>query len=136
MGDVDAARIIYFAAPQHWQEAVFTGWLAALGRPLSALLDEGCAVPVVSCTTDFLVPLVLDDRIRLELWTQHVGRTSFGVRCDVTRPRDGLLCVRLTTRHVWARMGGAGDEERVRAQDLPGWLRAALEQAGPTEGAA
>jgi hypothetical protein len=34
MGDVDAAGILYSAAPYRWMEELFTGWLKGVDRPV------------------------------------------------------------------------------------------------------
>lgn len=125
LGDVDAARIIYFLAPQRWHEELFTGWLQDIGHPLVELIDEGFAVPTVSCSAEYYHPLQLDDWVRLELRSHHVGRSSFAVRCHMYRRSDGLLCVQTSSWHAWARLGGR-DSGGVRAYPLPDWLRAAL----------
>lgn len=125
MGDVDAARIIYFVAPQRWQEALFTGWLQETGHPLSDMIADGHAVPTVSCTADYLSPLRLDDRVRLELRAGHVGRSSFSVQCDVLRQPDRTLAVRVVSSHVWARFSD-GPDGGVEAEPMPQWLRDAL----------
>lgn len=125
MGDVDAARIIYFAAPQRWQEALFTQWLQQIGRPLVGLIDAGYAVPTVAVKADYHSPLRLDDWVSLELYANHIGRTSFSVRCEMFRRSDSALCVRVTTWHVWARVPASGSET-VQPLPLPDWLRSAL----------
>jgi YbgC/YbaW family acyl-CoA thioester hydrolase len=122
MGDVDAARIIFFVAPMGWQEAAFTGWLHDSGYPLSSLIEAGQSCPTISVKTDFLVPLVLDDWVRLELWPNHLGNRSFSLRTDVYRTSDERLCVQMMTWHVWADMGN-DVHDRVKAVALPAWLR-------------
>jgi acyl-CoA thioesterase FadM len=132
MGDVDAARIIYFVAPYRWQEALFTGWLQTIGHPLVDLIGTGYAVPTVSCTADYLHALRLDDWVRLELRADHIGESSFRVRCDMVRVSDETPCVRTLSSHVWAALAD-GPEGRVRAEPMPDWLRNAL-SGGETEG--
>lgn len=131
MGDVDAARIIYFVAPQRWKEWLFTGWLQEIGRPLVSLIEGGHAVPTVSTRAEYHAPLRLDDHVRAELHAERAGRSSFSVRGLFFRTSDDVLCVEVTSSHVWARIDGGGSRP-VQSEPLPDWLRVALTSSMPT----
>lgn len=126
MGDVDAAGILYFAAPYRWLEESFTGWLQQLGRPLSQILRTGAGCPCVTSATSYDVPLVLDDELELTLRPSSAGTSSFSVTVEVTRRRDGVVAVRSTAWHVWSQFDGHGDPPVVLPAPMPGWLREAL----------
>ena len=126
MADVDAAGILYFATPYRWQELLFTGWMHAIGHPVSELLGSGNGCPAVRSSCEYLRPLRLDDFVRCELTCEDTGRTSFEIGVRGCEEASGELAVQTATRHVWVE-GGASTE-------LPEWLRSALTHAGPPVG--
>jgi acyl-CoA thioesterase FadM len=118
MADVDAAGILYFATPYRWQELLFTGWMHAIGHPVSALLESGNGCPAVRSSCEYLRPLRLDDFVRCELACEDAGRTSFEIGMLGYHEASGELAVQTATRHVWVENGVAAP--------MPDWLRAAL----------
>jgi len=132
LSEVDAAGILYFAAPYRWLEESFTGWLKDIGRPLSVLLRQGSGCPCVTSAASYGVPLVLDDEISVSLRASSVGTTSFSVTMEATRLPDGPLAVRASGWHVWSRFDGRGETPTVAPEPLPDWLRTALSVAPPT----
>ena len=129
MGDVDAAGILYFAAPYRWLEEAFTGWLKQVGHPLGASLREGSGCPCVTSATSYSVPLVLDDEIDLSLRASSIGTTSFSVTVEAVRPSDGAVAVRSTAWHVWSQFDGQAEVPVVVPVPLPDWLRKELAEA-------
>jgi YbgC/YbaW family acyl-CoA thioester hydrolase len=123
MADVDGARIIYYAAPYRWHEALFTGWLADAGHPLGAMLEGGVSCPCVTSGATYLRPLHLDDQLELELIAERVGRSSMVLRTDV-RTSDGELAVRVTNTHVWTEFETNG---ALRSMSVPAWMRAVFD---------
>jgi YbgC/YbaW family acyl-CoA thioester hydrolase len=119
MADVDAARVIYYAAPYRWHEALFTGWLAEVGHPLGLMLESGVSCPCVRSGATYHRPLHLDDLVDLELVADRVGRTSMVLRTDV-RTREGELAVQVTNTLVWTELGADGS---VGAVTVPTWMR-------------
>jgi acyl-CoA thioesterase FadM len=118
MADVDAASILYFATPYRWQELLFTGWMHAIGHPVSGLLGSGNGCPAVKSSATYLRPLRLDDLVRCQLSCEEIGRTSFEVSMRGYAEASGELAVQTWTRHVWV--------SRDAATPLPDWLRSAL----------
>lgn len=82
MGDVDAAGILYFAAPYRWLEELFTGWLKDAGHPVSAMLRSQVACPCVASAATYLAPLSLDDEITLTLQPSSVEHRHHLLRGD------------------------------------------------------
>jgi YbgC/YbaW family acyl-CoA thioester hydrolase len=119
MADVDAARVIYYAAPYRWHEALFTGWLAEVGHPLGLMLESGVSCPCVRSGATYHRPLHLDDLVDLELVAERVGRTSMVLRTDV-RTSDGELAVQVTNTLVWTELGTNGS---LSAVAVPTWMR-------------
>lgn len=127
MADVDAARIIYYTAPYRWHESLFTRWLAGVGRPLSAMIEEGLACPVVRSEAEYRRPLGLDDVVEIDLVVERLGRSSMVLRMDGRR-REGELAVVVRNTNVWARRDGDGP---LRTVPVPDWMQAAaIEPSG------
>lgn len=127
MAEVDAAGLIYFAAPMPWAERLFSDWLADLGYTTRALFQSGAAYPVVDAHVEYLAPLALDDVVRLELSAQRIGTKSFVLRTQAVRTRDAAVCVRVELVHVYV-TGLGGD---LQSATLPGWLTACLRGERP-----
>jgi acyl-CoA thioesterase FadM len=122
MADVDAASILYFATPYRWQELLFTGWMHAIGHPVSGLLGSGGGCPAIRSSCSYLLPLRLDDFVRCELTCEEIGRTSFEIGMRGFKEAGGALAVETRTRHVWVENGASAP--------LPDWLRSALTDGG------
>lgn len=129
MGDVDAAGILYFAAPYPWLEDAFTGWLKQCGHPLSSLLSNGFGCPCVTSATSYHVPLVLDDELSVSLNASSIGRTSFSITIEARRVGDQTVAVRSTAWHVWSEFDGYAVPPAIRPATLPKWLDNALRAA-------
>lgn len=129
MGDVDAAGILYFAAPYRWLEHAFTGWLNQVGHSLSAQLREGFGCPCVTSATWYGLPLMLDDEIELRLLPSTVGRTSFSVTMEAARAVSGAVAIRSTAWHVWSSLDGPLEARVVTPLPMPEWLRRELAEA-------
>jgi acyl-CoA thioesterase FadM len=121
MHDVDAAGILYFAAPYEWHEGMWTGVLADRGYPLSEQLASGYGGPTVASSATYLAPVSLDTKLSCRLFTSHVGARSFGMQMDAALA-NGTIAVSVTTRHVWC----AFSEGTLQAVPLPDWLRELL----------
>jgi YbgC/YbaW family acyl-CoA thioester hydrolase len=124
MADVDSAQILYFASPFRWLEAQFTDFLAEIGRPLSGLLAQGLGMPIVKSSCEYLLPLSLDDVVEQQLVAEHVGRTSFSIRCDIGPPPE--IAVRVSATYVWGESQAGAHAGRFRPSPVPDWLRSAL----------
>jgi YbgC/YbaW family acyl-CoA thioester hydrolase len=131
MADVDAARILYFAAPFRWVEELYTSWLAELGHPVSEMLRERMSTPAVSSRCDYEHPLRLDDRFTIALRAGRVGTSSFSVVGEVTLEPSRVHCVRVEVVHVWAAFDERREATRLDVSPLPRWLRHALGSPAP-----
>jgi acyl-CoA thioesterase FadM len=118
MGDVDAAGLLYVAVPYAWQEGMWTSVLYEHGHGLSGLMADGNACPVVASSATYLSPVSLDSMLVCRLYADHIGRSSFGVRMNASRP-DGTIALSVSTRHVWSELRAAS----LESAPLPRWLR-------------
>lgn len=129
MASVDAAGIIYFAAPLPWAEGLFTDWLADHGHPMTRILAHGAAFPIVESQTSYRVPLRLDDLVDLELSAAAVGERSFTMRTRMSRATDGVVAVEVRLVHVFV----SGLQAQMRATTIPPWLRSCLAAGEPAD---
>ncbi|WP_179129035.1 acyl-CoA thioesterase [Arthrobacter sp. 49Tsu3.1M3] len=106
LGDVDAARVIYFPAVFRWHEYNFSEWLALRYKPLSELLASGFGLPVVNCSATYTTSIRQDDVVRLDSWVADVGESSFTFGTSVLSGDDTASTVE--TRHVWVKIAHDG----------------------------
>ncbi len=96
---VDAAGILFFAHVFTHAHDAYAAFMAHLGWPLKALLDENTlAIPLGHAAADYHHPLHLDERVQIQLGITAIGVSSFSCRHDFLVERQ--LCVRVSTRHV------------------------------------
>lgn len=101
MGDTDAAGVIYFAAPLHWAERMFTEYLAEIGEGTSAMLRDGRGFPLVHMDVDYFTPFRLDDRVVARLWIDARTTKSFTWLIEFSPPEGPTaIRVRLTQVHI------------------------------------
>jgi acyl-CoA thioesterase FadM len=128
MSDVDAAGIVYFAAPYRWLEDLFSGWLTMIGHPLRDMLRSasGCC-PSVASAAHYTAPLTLDDEVSLALYPSSIGRTSFSVTAVANKIGERTIALRASSWHVWGTIDhGPVGATTIRPQPLPAWLREGL----------
>jgi YbgC/YbaW family acyl-CoA thioester hydrolase len=116
--DVDPWAI-HYSRYTEWMDRGLMQLLRQVGHPLSRIMSEGYAFPVVSCRLDCLTPVGLDDRLRLLTAVGRLGRTSLTMSYRFTRLRpDGseVLAAYGETVHVCV------DRAARRPRPLPEWL--------------
>lgn len=130
MADVDAAGIIYFASAFRWAERLSTTWFRNIEHPYSRLFTEGIATPAVNAQADYKSHIKLDDHLRLELSTAHIGTSSYTLRCEAFVADSTTHAVETRITHVYTRFSRPthGDAEgQTLAEALPDWLREGLQ---------
>ena len=118
MSDVDLVQVNY-TRMFLWMDHGFTQLLQDLEHPLSTLLQQGWATPVVDSHCNHLRPVTFEDEFDLVTRVIDVGRSSFVVGHDFI-DATGLFA-RGECRHVWIRT-----HPRHTAVEVPYWLRQAL----------
>lgn len=98
MQDVDAARI-HFASVFNYFDRNETQLCAALGVPISAMLANGLAMPVVAVNCEYLDAFGLDDQVRVVSRVVDIGRSSLKIGHSVSTP-EGKDLARATITHV------------------------------------
>jgi acyl-CoA thioester hydrolase len=100
MADVDAAQILFYAAPLMWAERMMTAWRRESGFPLSRMLAESRGSPVVRTEVLYHRPLRLDDEVAGALWLKGRSRRSFTLLSCFTAGADGPLAVEVSVTQV------------------------------------
>jgi YbgC/YbaW family acyl-CoA thioester hydrolase len=129
LGDVDAARVIYFAAVFRWHEYSFSEWLAAQFMPLSKIFATGFGLPIVESSATYLVPIRQDDHVTLQSWVSDISASSFTF-CT-TMNNEGTEAGTVKTRHVWVQIAPDGSFART---DIPADFRTLLQVMTPPSG--
>ncbi|MGW2052011.1 acyl-CoA thioesterase [Streptomyces sp. NPDC001858] len=124
VGDTDAARVIYFAAPTRWAERMSSEWLADVGFPTSKMLAAGFGLPAVHCELSYHSPLRLDDELDATLWLDRLSTRSLTFRSDFARVGAPKPAVHMRLTQVYVRTSGAAPE----SLPLPEGLVARLEE--------
>ena len=132
MGDTDAAQIIYFGAPVRWAERLFTGYLAEIGLPTSAVLASGRGMPAVDMHVTYRQPLRLDDEVRGELRVHRRSARSITWQCDFFKIGESLLAVRVVTTQVSVKMANGRPSPVLLPAELVSRLDSTTGGAGPT----
>jgi acyl-CoA thioester hydrolase len=137
MGDTDAAQIIYFGAPVRWAERLFTGYLADIGLPTSAVLASGRGFPAVELNVTYRRPLRLDDEVRGELRVNRRSARSVTWQCDFFAASQGAgsqaLAVRVLTTQVSVQLADGQPSSVTLPPELVSRLDSSPEEPGMTE---
>jgi 4-hydroxybenzoyl-CoA thioesterase len=122
-GDIDAAGIVYFPRFfEYCHEALEALFNTLPGGYAALTMQRRLGVPTVHLSGDFRAPMRYGDVCVVRVEVTRLGRSSITFRHVLTRAHDGVVCAEL--RHVVA----LSDLDALRAVDLPGEVRALLEQ--------
>jgi acyl-CoA thioester hydrolase len=91
--ETDAAGVVYYANYLVYFEVARVEALRAAGMPIAAVEERGVVLPAVSATCTYHSPAHVDDLLDVAMWTEHVGRASFGFRYEVRRVGDGTVAL-------------------------------------------
>ncbi len=117
--DTDAAGVIYFARLLERAHEAYEAYLESLGLPLQSWLAQGPQLPLVHAEADFLAPMGLGRKVRVQLSLAALGRSSFTLGY-VFSAENGEPLARARTVHVAL--------NNAEAVELPESLRSELER--------
>jgi YbgC/YbaW family acyl-CoA thioester hydrolase len=122
--ETDAAGVVYYSNYFVYFEVARVESLRAVGMPITEVERRGVILPAVSANCTYHSPAHVDDLLEVAMWTEHVGRASFGFGYEVRRVAEG----------------GAGPAPSGDADPAPGGAAivagaAAAGDADPTPGA-
>ena len=86
--DTDAGGVVYYANYLRWLEMARTDWLAQLGTPVTAYLEQGVLFAVVRAEIDYHKPAVLGDEVEVTVQPVRLRRVRFTLEQDVFRCTD------------------------------------------------
>ena len=87
--ETDAAGVVYYANYLVYFEVARVEALRAVGMPITEVERRGVILPAVNARCTYHNPAHVDDLLEVAMWTDHVGRASFGFRYEVRRVGDG-----------------------------------------------
>jgi acyl-CoA thioester hydrolase len=91
--ETDAAGVVYYANYLVYFEVARVESLRAVGMPITEVERRGVLLPAVSANCTYHSPAHVDDLLDVAMWTDHVGRASFGFGYEVRRVADGAAGV-------------------------------------------
>ncbi|MCC7546724.1 MAG: tol-pal system-associated acyl-CoA thioesterase [Burkholderiales bacterium] len=122
--DTDAGGVVYHANYLNFFERARTEWLRHLGYDLRAMAQAGHLFIVRRLELRFLRPALLDDRLRVSVEVEHVGRAQLTLRQRACRDAQDLVEASVNLACV---EGGS-----FRPTALPGTLYAELAPSAST----
>ena len=79
--------MVYYANYLVYFEVARVEALRAVGMPIAEVERRGVILPAVSAGCTYHSPAHVDDLLDVAMWTDHVGRASFGFGYEVRRVR-------------------------------------------------
>jgi len=118
--DIDYAGHVSNIVYLRWMETARTKLLEAAGKPVQELLREGI-VPILAGTTiEYKRPILLDDRVRVEIWLSRMRGVTARIEVRFFDGEERLAA------SGWHR-GVFIDARTKRPLRVPPTLRSALE---------
>ncbi len=87
--ETDAAGVVYYSNYLVYFEVARVESLRAVGMPITEVERRGVILPAVSASCTYHSPAHVDDLLEVAMWTEHVGRASFGFGYEVRRVAEG-----------------------------------------------
>ena len=87
--ETDAAGVVYYSNYLVYFEVARVEALRAVGMPITEVERRGVILPAVSANCTYHSPAHVDDLLEVAMWTEHVGRASFGFGYEVRRVAEG-----------------------------------------------
>ena len=111
--ETDAAGVVYYSNYLVYFEVARVESLRAVGMPITEVERRGVILPAVSANCTYHSPAHVDDLLEVAMWTEHVGRASFGFGYEVRRVAEG---------GAGPAPGGAADPANGAVAPAPGEL--------------
>ena len=111
--ETDAAGVVYYSNYFVYFEVARVESLRAVGMPITEVERRGVILPAVSAHCTYHSPAHVDDLLEVAMWTDHVGRASFGFGYEVRRVADGV-----SAAHQASAGGAAVAREPIAADKL------------------
>jgi 1,4-dihydroxy-2-naphthoyl-CoA hydrolase len=99
LGDTDAAGIMFFANIFDKIHEAYESFLSEVDLSISKILGSQWALPIVRTESEYFQPLLLDEKIEIQISLEKMGETSFLLKYEVMN-ENGDLCCQAYTLHV------------------------------------
>ena len=120
--EVDQAGVVFNAWYLAWCDDARMAYLQSRGHGLAQADADGAFPLVRHAEVEWLASLSAGDRAAIAVRPVRVGGTSFTLRHEISRSRDGLLCAVVTVTYVTV------DLPTRTKREVPLSLRAALDE--------
>ncbi len=118
--ETDAAGRLFFAHQLKLAHDAYEAFLQTSGLPLAIIvLDRPYDLPIVHAESDYMAPLFVGDKIRIDLTVERIGNSSFTLAYDFWG-QNGRPVGRAKTVHV------AVDSKTGETMALPKEIRQLL----------
>jgi acyl-CoA thioester hydrolase len=121
-GETDAAAIVFYPNYFRWFDEATHALFLDIGYPISAMMSDGYAVPIIEVRGQFRTALHYGDDLSIESRVAEVRTRSF--RVDHTVSRAGQIVSEGYEVRIWVRLAGQGGE--LQPEVLPDDLRERL----------
>lgn len=120
-GETDAAAIVYYPNYFRWFDRGTHDLFAEIGYPISALLRQGNATPLVDAGARFRSALAFGDEVSIESRVTEVQTRTFRIEHTVRRG-ERVVCEGYEVR-IWVRLANDGS---LVGERIPDDLRTVL----------
>ena len=119
--DIDGARVIFFTRPLEFFHDLMMEFLAERGYPFSQVMEQDeWLMPLRHTEADYLAPLRMGDRVRVELVRVEMDETEAAFGFRMLRQSDNRVAAVGQTIHVCV------DAKTFRRKPFPEEVRRAL----------
>jgi YbgC/YbaW family acyl-CoA thioester hydrolase len=116
-GETDTAGIIFYPNYYRWFDRATHELFRAAGMPISELIKQGYAHPILETGSRFLQPLFYDDAVTLETTIVELKTKTFKLEHKVRRG-DQLIAEGFEVR-AWVKQPEPGTDGKMSAVAIP-----------------
>ncbi len=119
--DIDDVNHVSNLVYVRWIQEVAVAHSTAVGWPFERYREHGAVFVVRRHEIDYVAPVLLDQKVRLETWVESVKAASCVRRTEIFRASDNQLVCRGNT--LWAFMSfEAGRPQRIPQEVMAAFL--------------
>lgn len=99
--DTDATGVLFFTEQLRLALEAFEEAIRSQGIALMALLEElHCLMPIVHAEADYFSSLEMEDLVEIAVKLERIGRTSFTLHYQFSKPEDAAIVGTASIVHV------------------------------------
>lgn len=119
MHDIDAAGIMFFARTFYHAHDAYEAFLYENDLGIIKIIKSGILLPISHSEADYKVPVLLNESINIEIYTEDIGENEFSLRY-LLKAEEGTVKSSVLTRHVCV------DSKTHRRTVLPDFIKSAI----------